>query len=148
MEYIYWVAKKIIMVSSINKCFVCIYPDFLPQTGSNAKSVFKESTTVLNSKFLFFLTSRHNKIEEMSLPCCVRIVGGENYWIHTFSRILVWLEIQTASSKIWTCVTRSISSDNYYNMTSIIPDTAKNTELQFIILHAHVVKCIVIWFEE
>ena len=43
---------------------------------------------------------------------------GENKGVHAFPRVLVRKEIQTTSSRIWTRITDSISSDDNRNAMS------------------------------
>ena len=65
------------------------------------KSIFKQSTTGLNSEFSFKY-SCHTKVEEPSLPYYLPIDEGRIAGFIPFPRALVRCEMQTVSSRIWT----------------------------------------------
>ena len=77
-------------------------------------SVFRRSSTALDSKFYFFLINCLTTAEERSLPyylpiACERII---------FQREVVQCWMQSASSRIWTHVVGLISYDGNYYTTS------------------------------
>ena len=75
---------------------------------------FKRSLTGLNSEFSFFLTNCLAKAEEPSLSYLPIAVGRIIGFI-PFLRVLVLCEMQSVSSRTWTCVAMSISyDDNHY----------------------------------
>ena len=78
---------------------------------------FKRSLTSLNSEFSFFYTSCITKAEKPSLPYYLRIARGRIIGFIPFPRVLVLCEIQSGSSRIWTCVTVSISYDDSHYTT-------------------------------
>ena len=57
------------------------------------------------------------KAEEPSLPYYLPIAGGRIIGFIPFPRVLVLCEMQSVSSRIWTCVTVSISYDNKHYTT-------------------------------
>ena len=76
---------------------------------------FKRSLTGLNSEFSFSETSCLTKAKEPSLPYYLPIAGGRIIGFIPFPRVLVLCEMQSVSSRIWTCVAMSISyDDNHY----------------------------------
>ena len=100
--------------------YICIFfmHIYLPLNTSRMwhKVKFKQSITGLNSEFSFSKTGCHNTVEEPSLPNYypidgVRIIG--------FLRVLVLRKMQTASSRIWSWVSMSISSDGNYDTMNI-----------------------------
>ena len=94
-----------------------IFTNLSARAGYDTRSIFKRGLTGLNSEFSFSYTSYLNKAEEPSLPFYLPIAE----WIITgfipFSRVLVQCEMQSVSSKIWTCITVSISYDDNYFTT-------------------------------
>ena len=82
---------------------------------------FKRSLTGLNSEFSFSKTSCLTKTEEPRLPYYLPTAGGGIIGFIPFPRVLVLCEMQSASSRIWTCVAVSISCNNtHYTMGTII----------------------------
>ena len=78
----------------------------------NSEYSFKRS---LNSEYSFSLTSCFTKAEEPSLPYYLPIAEGGNFRFIPFPSVLELCEMQSVSSRIWTCVVVSISyDDNYY----------------------------------
>ena len=77
--------------------------------GYDIRSIFKWSLTGLNSEFSFSKTSCLTKAEEPSLPYYSLIAGGRIIGFIPFPRVLVLCEMQSASSRIWTRVTVSIT---------------------------------------
>ena len=90
------------------------------QTGCDTRLVFKQRLTGLNSEFSFSKIGCHTKVKEPSLPYYLPIASGSIIGYIPFPWVLALLEIQTVSSRIWTCVTVSISYDgnNYIMNTS------------------------------
>ena len=69
----------------------------------------------MNSEFSFSLTSCLTKAEEPSLPYYLPIAGERIIGFTPYPRVLVLCEMQSVSSRIWTCVDVSISyDDNHY----------------------------------
>ena len=91
---------------------LCIYSS--PLHGQDV-TIFKWSFISLNSEFYFSKTLCHAKVKELSLPYHLAIVGERIIGFIHFPRVLRLCEMQTASSKIWTRVTVSISFDNDCN---------------------------------
>ena len=86
----------------------------------------KRSLTGLNSEFSFSKTSCLTKAEEPSLPYYLPIAGGRIIGSIPFPRVLVLCEMQSVTSRIWTCVTVSISyDDNYYPSRIVTPQTQR-----------------------
>ena len=82
---------------------------------------FKRSLTGLNSEFSISWTSCLTKAEELSLSYYLSIARGRIIGFIPFPRVLVLCEMQSAWSRIWTCVALSISHDdhNYTTGTSV-----------------------------
>ena len=88
---------------------------------------FKLSLTGFNSKFYFSYTGRMTKAKEPSLAyyesnCSPSSCGygGKIVGFIIFPRILALLEMQIASSKIWTQMSVSISNNNnHYSMNTM-----------------------------
>ena len=94
-----------------------IFTNSSARAGYDTRSIFQQSPTVLNSEFSFSLTSCLTKAEEFSLPYYLPIAGGRIIGFIPFPRVLVLCEMQSASSRIWTCVAVFISYDNnHYTM--------------------------------
>ena len=53
---------------------VCIFPTPLHEQDATQDQVFKQCLTGLNSEFSFFETSRHTKINKLSLPYYMPVV--------------------------------------------------------------------------
>ena len=121
---------------------VCVYEVILftnpsARAGYNTRSIFKWSLTGLNSEFSFSWTSCQGwRTQSVHL---FTHSWRENSRIHTFPKlwIQVLCEMQSASSRIWTRVTVSISyNDNHYTTgtsTCIWSDrnvTSRNLEKQ------------------
>ena len=67
----------------------------------------------------YLKTTTLTKNEEPSLPYYLLLAGGRIIGFIPFPRVLVLCEMQSATSRIWTCVTVSISyDDNHYTMGS------------------------------
>ena len=91
-----------------------------PTVVCNTRSFFKQRTANLNSGFSFSWIDWQTKAKEYSLHYYLPIDVGRIDRFLSFSRTLVWLEMQTSSSKIWTRVTNSISKKitRHYDDTS------------------------------
>ena len=89
-----------------------VFTNFSAWAGCDTRSVFKRSLTGLNSEFFFSLTDCQTKAKELSLCHYLLIAGGRIVGFISFLRVLVVCEIQSASSRIWTCVAMSISYDD------------------------------------
>ena len=107
---LYMICKRILFTNSSTRA------------GYDTRSIFKRSLTGLNSEFSFYYTSCLTKAEEPSLSYYLPITGGRIIGFIPFPRVLVQCEMQSVSSRIWTCVAESISyDDNHYTMgTSMI----------------------------
>ena len=80
---------------------------------------FKRSLTGLNSEFSFSKTSCLTKAEEPSLLYYLPIAGGKTIGFIPFPRVLVLCEMQSVSSRIWTCVTVSISFEDNHSLRAL-----------------------------
>ena len=102
-------------LTSIN--LLSYLPNPSTRAGHDTMSILKWS---LNSEFSF-KTGCLTKAEEPSLPYYLPIAGGRIIGFIPFPRVLVLCEMQSLSSRIWTCVSVSISYDNnlYTTGTSI-----------------------------
>ena len=76
----------------------------LPNISATKESTPRKNTTGLNSLFSFFLIGYLTKTKERNLPMELGFMP--------FTRALTRITIRTASFKIWTRVTDSISYDN------------------------------------
>ena len=83
------------------------------QAGYDTRSVFKQSLTGLNSEFFLLL----DKAEEPSLSYYWPIAGGRIIGFIPFPRVLVLCEMQSASSRVWTCVAMYIYYDDNHHTT-------------------------------
>ena len=79
----------------------------------------KWSLTGLNSEFSY--TSCLTKAEEPSMPYYLPIAGGRIIGFIPFPRVLVLCEMQSVSSRIWTCVAVSCRQDLNLCPISITP---------------------------
>ena len=87
------------------------------RAGYDTRSIFKQSLTGLNSEFSFSKISCLTKAEELSLPYYLPIAGGRIIGFIPFARVLVLCEMQSVSSRNWSCVAVFISyDDNHYTM--------------------------------
>ena len=87
----------------------------LGQDMTQGQYCFKWSLKGLNSEFSFSKTSCLTNAVEPSLPYYLLIAGGRIIGFIPFPRVLVLCEMQSALSRIWTCVAVSISYDgNHY----------------------------------
>ena len=103
------------IVRRLERFYLTIFTNPSAWVGYDTRSIFKRSLTGLNSEFSFSLTSCLTKAEEISLPYYLPIAGGRIIGFIPFPRVLVLCEMQSVSSRIWTCVAVSISSDdNHY----------------------------------
>ena len=80
-----------------------------PRAECVTKSIFKWSTTGLNLYFSFSQTGCDSKVKEHSPPNCLFIVGGILFGSILFSEVLAPCEMQTAVSRFWTRVAKSMS---------------------------------------
>ena len=55
---------------------ICIYPTPPPQTRSNTRPIFQQSTAGLNSEFFFLQTGCLTKAKEPNLPYYLLIAEG------------------------------------------------------------------------
>ena len=101
--------------SDVVASIVIIFTNPSARAVYDTRSFFKLSLTGLNSEYSFSLTSCLSKAEEPSLSYYLLIAGGRIIGFIPFPRVLVLCEMQSVSSRIWTCVTVSISYDgNHY----------------------------------
>ena len=122
LKYFYWkrinVNIQFWTILQLNANFqncLIIFTNPSARAGYDTRSIFKQSLTGLNSEFSFSLTNCLTKAEEPSLPYYLPIAGGRIIGFIPFLRVLVQCEMQSASSRIWTRVTVSISyDDNHY----------------------------------
>ena len=97
---------------------LCVNTNPSTQAGCDTVSIFKRSLTVLDSEFSFSKTGCLSKAEEpsfhYSLPTAAEGIG--------FIPFPMLCEMHSASSRIWTRVTVSISygDNNYTTATSKI----------------------------
>ena len=85
------------------------------QTGCNTRSIFMCRKASLDSEFSFFQTSCLTKAKEPSLPKYLLIAVVKTNEFISFTKTLAQSEIQTASRRIWTWVTNSITYvDKHY----------------------------------
>ena len=109
---------------------------YLPNPSARAvydtRSIFKRSLTGLNSEFSFSYSSCLTKAEEPYLPYYLPIAGERITGFMPLPRVLMLWEMQSVSSKIWTCVVVSISyDDNHYTTgTSTNIQTCKINDLR------------------
>ena len=88
------------------------------QAGCNTRSIFKQSTVSLNSESSFSQTDCPTKVKVPNLLYYIFIAGWRRDRFKSFQRELAWSEIQTALSRIWNWVTKSIPSDvSCYSIT-------------------------------
>ena len=100
--------------------YIYIYINSSAQAGCDTRSLFKRSVTECN--FLSGVFRVHllldwlpNKGWRISLSYYLPIVRRGIIGFIPFLRVLVRYEMQSASSKVWTCVVVSITyDDNYY----------------------------------
>ena len=83
-----------------------IYPTLLPQAGYDTRSIFQQS----KAEFSFSKTGCLTKIKGLSLPGYFLHSSGKNRFM-PFPMRLAQSEMQTASSRFWTCISNSISFD-------------------------------------
>ena len=83
-------------------------------TGHDTRPIFKQSLTGLNSEFSLSQISCLSKAKQPSLLYYLPIAAKRIIGFMPFLRVLVLCEMQSASSRIWTRVTASISY--YYIM--------------------------------
>ena len=92
-----------------------IFTNAFTWEGCNTRSIFKWSLTGLNSVFLLLDWSPNQGWRTQSYY--LFIAGGRIIGFIPFPRVLMLREVQSASSRIWTCVAVSISyNDNHYTM--------------------------------
>ncbi len=94
---------------------LCTYYVHIPLSlvECDAKSVFKQSTTGMNSEF-FFYTGCLTKAKEPNLPNYFFMAGERTNGFMSFPRVLSWSEMQIALSRIGTWLANSISyNDNH-----------------------------------
>ena len=97
-------------IRKLGDLMMCPYlPNPSARAGYETRSIFKQSLTGLNSEFSFSYTSCLTKAEELSLSYYLPIAGRRIIRFIPFPRVLVLCEMQSASSRIWTRVTVSIS---------------------------------------
>ena len=79
------------------------------------RSIFKQYKAGLNSEFSFSRTDCLTETKEYRPPYYLLIGRERMDEFMPFPTVLVWSEMQTASSRIWTQVTDPISyDDNHY----------------------------------
>ena len=94
--------------------YIYIFTNSSPQARCNN---FKWSFTDFNSVFSFSYTGCHTKVEELSQLNYLLKTGGKIIGFILFSRVPAIWEIQTASFRVWICITVSIFYDsNHYTM--------------------------------
>ena len=118
--YIYIFCEVVFSVFYTHSYMISIFTNPSARTGYDKRSIFKQSLTVLNSEFSFSWTSCLTKAEETSLPYYLPIAGRRIIGFIPFPRVLVLCEMQSVSSRIWTCVTVSISYDHSHYTTGTI----------------------------
>ena len=99
------------IVRNPSDCLVSytIFTNPSARAGCDTRSIFKPSSTGLNSEFSF------SKAEEPSLLYYLTIAVGRITRFIPFPRVLVLYEMTSVSSRIWTRVAVSISNDdNHY----------------------------------
>ena len=91
------------------------------RAGCDTRSIFKQSFAGLNSEFSFSETSCLTKAEEPSPSYYLPIAGGRIIRFIPFPRVLVLCEMESVSSRIWTCVAVFIFyNDNHYTTGNLI----------------------------
>ena len=103
-----------------------IFTNTSVRAGYDTKSIFKRSFTGLNSEFSFSETSCLTKAEEPNIPYYLPIAGWIIIGFIPFARVLVQCEVPSVSSRIWICVTVSISYNRTYHRIRIIRVLAVN----------------------
>ena len=87
-----------------------IYSTPLPRTGSDTRSIFKRSSTGLNSEFFFLIDRLPHQGRRFHSVLLFTHCWEKNSWIHFFAKIIKY-KIQTALSWIWIYFTEFISND-------------------------------------
>ena len=90
----------------------CICPTFLPWTGWDIRSIFKQSKAGLDLEFFFSKISCLTKAKESSLPYYLPMDGGRRDGFMLFFKVLMQSETQTALSRVWTQIADSSFYDN------------------------------------
>ena len=80
---------------------------YQPQDATQCQ--FLRSFTGLNSEFAFSQTGYLTRAKEPNLPDYLTVSEERIIWIMPFPRVFALCEMQTASLRIWTCVTLFIS---------------------------------------
>ena len=75
-------------------------------------SIWQLERSSLNSEFFFSDPNSYTKVREPWLPFYLPIAGGRIVGFIPFPMVLALCEMQTASSRIWTQVPKSISDNN------------------------------------
>ena len=110
----------IIIVVVVLLLLIIIFTNPSARAGYDTRSIFKQSLTYLNSEYSFSKTSCLTKAEEHSLPYYLSIAGGRIIGFIPFPRVLVLCEMQSVSSRIWTCIAVSISYDDNHFTTLLL----------------------------
>ena len=92
--------------------YIYIYLTPLHEQDMTQGQVFKQNLTGFISEFSFSESGYHTKIKEPNLPYYLPIAGGRIVGFIPFLRVLALREKPTASFRIWTLFTMSISYDN------------------------------------
>ena len=96
--------------------FLTMCPIIYLSTPSN-----EQSLTGLNSVFLLLDWLPYQALRPQSALLFLPIAGGRMVGFIPFTRVLVLCEMQTASSRIWTLVTVSISCNgNHYTTNALL----------------------------
>ena len=105
----------------INVLYIYIYiyiSNSSLQAGYDTRSVFNRSLTGLNSEFSFSYTGCYSKVKELCLLYYFPIAGGRRVGFILLPKVLALCETQTASPRIWSWITASISYDGNHYTTS------------------------------
>ena len=109
-------------------------PNPSSREGYDTRSLFKRSSTGLNSEYSFSYTSCLTKAEEPSLSYYLSIAWGRIMGFIPFLRVLVLCEKQLAWSRIWTRIVVSNSNDdNHYTTGTSIYIHIQNYRLTTIL---------------
>ena len=93
--------------------YIYIHTKPISWVGYDTRSNFKGTLTGSNSEFFSFSKAGcHTKVKDPSLHYYLSIAGRRIIRFIPSPRVLALCEMQTASSRIWTLVTVSISYDN------------------------------------
>ena len=126
------------VIYTISRTLIYVFTNSSLRAGCDTRSIFKRSLTGLNSEFSFSQTGCLTKAKESILPYYSFIRGGRIIAFIPFPRVLVQREMQSASSRIWSRVSVSISYDKHLIACCYI-DIYKERERQG---HIYIDRCI------